>query len=146
MQDLGNDNRAKVRIFVNKRISVCKVMSAPAEIVWEILTDTHLWPAWGPSLITVDCDDRYIKPGSSGRVKTVLRFWLPFTVTTCRQMDFWTWNIGPVQATGHRIIRNNETSCTLCFDMQWWAFAYIAVCWLALIRIDKIASAKSNSA
>ena len=47
--------------FRNKRISVCKVISASPEAVWDILTDTRLWPAWGPSLLNADCNDRIYK-------------------------------------------------------------------------------------
>jgi len=131
--------------FRNKRISVCKVISASPEAVWDILTDTRLWPAWGPSLLNVDCNDRYIKLDSKGRVKTLFLFWLPFTVTKFRHMHFWTWNIGPVKATGHTLTRKNEMFCELCFDMAWWAAIYISVCWLALVKIDKIATQKNSS-
>jgi hypothetical protein len=132
--------------FKNNRISVCKVISAPPETVWEILTDTQLWPAWGPSVFNVDSNDRYIKLGSRGRVKTLFLFWLPFTVTKFNRMEFWTWNIGPFQATGHTLLKKNDTFCTLCFDMGWWAAIYIPVCWLALVNIDKLACRKSSSA
>lgn len=130
--------------FRNNRISVCRDIAATPEVVWDILTDTQLWPVWGPSLLDVDCDDRYITTGSSGRVKTLFSFWLPFTITIFRRMDYWTWNIGFVEATGHKLIRKSDTSCTLCFDMAWWAAVYIPICWLALRKIDKIASPKSS--
>lgn len=130
-------------VFRNNRISVCRDIAAAPEAVWDILTDTQLWHVWGPSLLDVDCDDRYITTGSSGRVKTLFFFWLPFTITIFRRMDFWTWNIGPVEATGHKLIRKSATSCALCFSMAWWAAVYIPVCWLALYKIDKIVSPKS---
>lgn len=131
--------------FRNKRISVCKVLSASPETVWDIITDTRLWPVWGPSLLNVDCNDRYIQLGSEGRVKTLFFCWLPFTVTKFNHMQFWTWNIGPVKATGHTLTRKDEMSCELCFDMTWWAVMYIPICWLALIKIDKILTKKSSS-
>ena len=63
--------------------------------------------------------------------------WLPFTVSEFRDLDFWSWRIGSYSATGHTLIRTTNTSSTLCFDMPWWAAAYLALCWLALIRIEK---------
>lgn len=124
----------------NKRISICRVISASPEAVWDILTDTQLWPVWGPSLLRVDCSDRYIKINSKGRVKTLFFFWMPFAVTQFRHMNFWTWSIGSFEATGHTLTRKTETSCELCFDMPRWAAIYIPVCWLALVKIDKIAT------
>jgi len=126
-------------LYENNRISVCREIAAKPSAVWDILTDTQLWPVWGPSVLNVDCNDRYITTGSSGRVKTLLSFWLPFTVTAFRRLEYWSWNIGPVAATGHRLIRKSETSCILCFDMAWWAAFYIPICWLALHKIDQIA-------
>lgn len=128
--------------FGNKRISVCKEISVSPEAVWDIITDTHIWPEWGPSLLDVDSNDRYIKLNSKGRVKTLFLFWLPFTVTNFRYMHFWTWDIGPVKATGHTLTRKSAMSCELCFDMPWWAAFYIPVCWLALVRIVKITTSK----
>jgi len=130
--------------FRNNRISVCRDIAAAPEVVWDILTDTRLWPVWGPSLLDVDCKNRYIATGSRGKVKTLFFFWLPFTITTCRRMEFWTWNIGFVEATGHKLIRKSDTSCALCFDMAWWGAVYIPICWLALLKIDKMASPKSS--
>jgi hypothetical protein len=129
----------------NKRFSVCKVLSASPETVWDIITDTRLWPVWGPSLLNVDCNDRYIQLGSEGRVKTLFFCWLPFTVTKFSHMQFWAWNIGPVKATGHTLTQKSGMSCELCFDMAWWAVIYIPVCWLALVKIDNIITKKSSS-
>ncbi len=124
--------------FANNRISICRDMAAPPEIVWGVLTDTSLWSIWGPSVFAVDCQDRHIRLGSKGRVQTLFSFWLPFTVSEFRDLDSWSWRIGSYTATGHKIIRTGDTSSILCFDMPWWAAAYIPLCWLALIRIGKI--------
>lgn len=126
--------------FANNRISICRNMAAPAESVWDILTDTQLWSIWGPSVFAVDCRDRHIRLGSKGRVQTLFSLRLPFTICEFRDLDFWSWRIGSYSATGHKLIRTCDTSSTLCFDMPWWAAAYLPVCWLALIRIGKIAS------
>ena len=36
-------------------------------------------------------------------------------------------------------------SCELCFDMAWWAAIYIPICWLALVKIDELATQKNSS-
>lgn len=124
--------------FKNNRMSICRNIAAPPETVWGILTDSQLWSTWGPSVFDVDCQDRHIGLGSKGRVQTLFSVWLPFTVSEFRDLDFWSWRIGSYSATGHRLIRTTNTSSTLCFDMPWWAAAYLPLCWLALIRIEKI--------
>ena len=121
------------------RIVICRDIEALPEAVWDILIDTQIWPTWGPSLLKVDCKDRYIKLGSKGRVKTGFLFWLSFTIIEFRQFEFWNWRVGRMQATGHKLIRKSNSSCKLCFDMGLWAFAYIPICWLALHKIEKIA-------
>lgn len=131
-------------VFNKKRISICREIKAPAEAVWGVFTDTHLWPIWGPSLVDVECNHRHIKMGSEGRVKTLFSLWLPFTVTEFRYMDSWSWRIGSIKATGHKIIPTDEKSCKICFDMAWWFAAYLPICWFALCKIDKIASTRGD--
>lgn len=124
--------------FADSRISICKTIDRPAEMVWDIITDTRYWPTWGPSIVDVNCIDRRIKQGSKGSVKTALMVWLPFTITTFIDLKSWSWRIGPFNATGHTISSSDDCSCTLCFDMGWWAFAYVPICWIALRKIDKL--------
>ncbi len=130
--------------FEKNRIAICRKIAAAPETVWGVLTDTHLWPLWGPSLLRVDCRDRHITLGSRGRVQTLFLIWLPFTISEFRDLDFWSWRIGPLGATGHKLVRTDDRSSILCFDMPWWAAAYVPVCWLALIRIGRIASPKRS--
>ncbi len=131
-------------VLDKKRISICKEIDASPIIVWDILTDTRLWSTWGPSLLAVDCSERHIKHGSSGRIKTILFFWLPFSIIEFRPMDYWNWRVGPLRATGHKLIQTGDKSCSLCFEMSRWAVFYLPVCWLALLKIAKIAALKSN--
>ncbi len=133
-------------VFAKKRLSICKQIEAPPVIVWDILTDTSLWSTWGPSILAVECSDRHIRQGSNGRIKTLLLFWLPFSILEFRQMDYWNWRVGPLTATGHRLVQTGDNSCNLCFEMSRWAAFYLPICWLALFKIAKIAALKSNPA
>ena len=64
-------------------------VSAPAAAAWELFVDTRRWPEWGPSVARVECDDRCIGPGTTGRVQTVFGLWLSFQVTEFRAGHCW---------------------------------------------------------
>lgn len=129
--------------FADHRIWVSRTLSSRPEHVWNILTDTCRWPQWGPSVTEVESTDRFIRAGTTGRVKTVFHLWLPFTTTSFIEMQSWGWKIGAFKATGHTVSRTDDGSCVLTFDMPWWAFLYIPTCWLAIHRIDSIAKDQS---
>ncbi len=122
----------------NGRIIIgLRVKAKPAD-AWQVLVDTRLWPVWGPSVKRVECKQRLIGPGSAGRVKTSLGFSVPFTISEYRDQHFWAWRIGRFQATGHRLLEKEENSCTIAFDMPWWAALYLLVCMVALRRIKRL--------
>ncbi|WP_394707175.1 hypothetical protein [uncultured Desulfobacter sp.] len=114
------------------------IMEANSSDLWRIITDTSLWPEWGPSVLDVKCSDRFILYGSKGFVKTVMGFYLAFTITSLKKERAWTWAVGGIDATGHRIIPINDECCKLFFDMPIWAGPYSIICLVALIRIKKL--------
>ena len=117
------------------RIVIGLVVQCPPEDAWNVLTDTQLWPVWGPSVKRVHCEQRRV---GTGRVKTALGVWVPFTITDYRYQHFWAWRIGPFRATGHRVKKRDGNSCTVAFDMVWWAAPYLAICLVALRRIKRL--------
>ena len=118
-------------------IQVGRSISASSATVWRLLTDTHGWWQWGPSIAAVECDERYIRGGSRGRVKTRLGFWLPFVVTHYEHGRYWHWRVSGIPATGHRVEPLGATRCCLVFEIPVWAAPYSIVCGLALRRIVK---------
>ena len=130
------DRRPKFQIKAG-RFSVGIIMEAVASDVWRIITDTSLWPQWGPSVLDVKCSDRFILYGSKGSVKTVVGLSLAFTITSLKKEREWTWSVGGIEATGHRIIPINDECCMLFFDMPIWAAPYSIICLVALNRIKK---------
>ena len=120
------------------RLVIGMAIHCPAGDAWLLLTDTQQWPRWGPSVTQVDCKQRFIGNDSEGKVRTLLGFWVPFTITEYRDQRFWSWRIGRFPATGHRISVVNESSCVVAFDLPWWAFPYLIVCRIALGRIRKL--------
>ena len=119
-------------------LEISRVVGASPSIVWELLTDTFTWKDWGPSVLAVRSSDRYIKKGSRGRVKTALRFWVPFQITHLKTDKYWYWRILGVNATGHRLERLNEQRCRLIFQVPLWAAPYLIVCKIALDRIVRL--------
>lgn len=129
----------KSRLF-----SVSRTLKAPPYIVWRIITDTYLWPDWGPSVKTVQCSDRFISFDSKGVIKTTAGVSIPFVINSYKEETEWAWNVGGIHATGHRIVTINVHSCILYFDMPVWAIPYAIICWFALWRIEKIAISIKN--
>ena len=128
----------KDRIVVSLRID-CTVEEA-----WQLLTDTEQWPHWGPSVTRVAYKKRFIGPSSTGKVRTLLGFWVPFTITEYLDLQFWSWRIGPFQATGHRVDVTDDGGCLVAFDMAWWALPYLIVCRIALGRIRRLLEPGGN--
>lgn len=133
-----HSNEQRMITYRDRELLVGREYDVPASLLWEILTDTRQWPLWGPSLTQVECSDRFITVGSSGRVRTVLGIWLPFTITGFKHMQYWGWRIGRFNATGHQLTLLQPERCRLTFSMPWWAAPYLVVCFIALQRIKKI--------
>ena len=119
-------------------VSFARLFDAPADRVWDLITDTHSWPLWGPSVRTIDCPQRYIHAGCAGRVRTPVGIWLPFVVTAFEPGTYWDWRVAGIRATGHRVERVGPDRCRLAFSVPIWAAFYGPVCHLALVRIDRL--------
>lgn len=120
------------------RFSVGIFIKACSSDVWRVITDTYLWPEWGPSVVDVKCSDRFISYGSKGSVKTAMGVSLAFIITSLKRESAWAWSVGGINATGHRIIPINDDGCMLFFDMPIWAIPYSIICLIALNRIKKL--------
>ena len=120
------------------RFDVSREISAPCEDAWDLLTDTRKWSSWGPSVRQVECSRRYIGPGVTGRVKTPFGVWLPFTVSEYRHPLRWSWRVGGLPATGHRVEKGAGGGCRVVFEVPCLAFPYGLVCLVAAGRIARI--------
>lgn len=124
----------------HKPLEVGLDSTATPECVWTILTDTHQWPRWGPSVREVLATDRYIGPGSKGQV--VIRglgVRVGFRVTTFEPPYRWHWSVARLPATGHRVDPLPDGGARVVFELPRWAFAYAPVCREACRRIIDIA-------
>ena len=113
-------------------------VKAPAAAAWELFVDTRRWPEWGPSVARVECGDRCIGPGTTGRVQTVFGFWLSFQVTEFRAGHCWRWRVAGTPATGHRVEALGPDRCRVVFEVPAVAAPYLVVCGWAAQRIKNI--------
>ncbi len=126
--------------LATNRLMVGKIYDVVPLTVWDIITDTNRWPVWGPTVKDVQCADRFICKGSSGKVLTSFGIWLPFIVTEYEYCSHWGWEVASVKATGHRIQASDAGGCYLWFDMPILAAPYAIVCQIALVQIEKLLS------
>lgn len=119
-------------------IEVDRAIDAPADVVWDLLVDTRRWPEWGPSIGAVECSDRRIRRGSTGRIRIVGGLRVPFEVTECEDHR-WTWRVAGIPATGHRV-EPLDDGCRAVFEVPVLAVGYAPVCRLALSRLADLAA------
>ncbi|WP_152041100.1 SRPBCC family protein [Salinigranum salinum] len=124
-----------------RRLAVSRIVDAPADEVWELLTDTTRWPEWGPSVAAVDCSERSIAQGTRGRLRVAgVGVWVPFVVdsyTDHGDERRWTWTVARVPATGHRVDAL-DGQCRVTFEVPLLAAGYVPVCRRALDRIARL--------
>ena len=123
--------------------SVAMSIPAPADAVWDLLTDLEAWPRWGPTVLAGEVDGDRLGAGTTGRVRVPPGVWLPYEVTDFEPGAYWAWKVAGVPATGHRVAPA-ATGCRVTFEVPWWAPSYLAVCALALRRIARIVTEKTD--
>jgi hypothetical protein len=131
---------ARVRIESTpdgRRVVASRVVDAPVDRTWTVLRDTGLWPAWGPSVSAVDCADRLVRAGSTGRVRAA-GVWVPFRVTDCADYR-WTWDVAGVPATGHAATSLADGRSRASIEVPALAAPYAVVCAVAVDRIARLA-------
>jgi len=119
-------------------LSVSRHYPVSPQTAWHVLTDTSLWPVWGPTVRDVRCSERFIRKGSKGRVLTPIGLWVPFLITEYDALRFWGWKVGGIRATGHRLIACDEHSCRIVFEVPCWWFPYVIVCRKAAAKMAEL--------
>ena len=123
----------------NRMLTVGRRMAAPPESAWRVLTDLDAWPRWGPSVQRAELDGGGpLALGSRGRVWTPVGLSLPFVVTEFERGREWAWHVAGVPATRHSVAPDGD-GCRVTFGVPIWAPAYLAVCAVALKRIEDLA-------
>ena len=115
-------------------VSAGRFVRATPEAAWALLSNTESWPRWGPSVSAVEPATATLKPGMRGRVRTPVGLWLPFEVTAVDPPRSWAWSVLSVPATRH-VVEPAVGGCRVSFVVPTPAFAYLAICRVALARI-----------
>jgi uncharacterized protein YndB with AHSA1/START domain len=131
---------------VRLTFDVDRVVPAPAETTWDLVTDTTRWAEWGPTVAAVECDDRHVGAGSEGRVQTEIGVWLGFTITEFQPGRLWRWKVAGLPATGFRVepFGNDPGTSRVIIEVPVWAAPYLTVANLALRRLDRLAIASAS--
>lgn len=123
-----------------KKLWIHREIDAPAEALWELLTDLEQWPKWGPSLRRADLRSDRFERGATGTVTTIVGLGLPFEVTDFVDGAQWAWNIAGLPATDHTVASLGADRCRVGFGVPWAAAAYLSVCTVALQRLERLAT------
>ena len=70
---------------------------------------------------------------------------VPFEITEFDEGVRWTWNVAGVSATDHTVAPLEPARCRVAFGVPWPTAPYLAVCRLALERLESMAEAKKVS-
>jgi uncharacterized protein YndB with AHSA1/START domain len=124
-----------------KRLWVTADIDAPAERLWDLLTDLDAWPRWGPSVRAATIDAPALACGARGEVTTAVGVELPFEVTRYEPGRHWAWRVAGVPATDHVVEPLGADRCRVGFGVPWPAAPYLAVCRVALSRLENMALA-----
>jgi uncharacterized protein YndB with AHSA1/START domain len=125
-----------------RQLTVHRHVDAEPDIVWSLLVDLDAWPRWGPSVQHASLDDEApLGLGSTGHVRTSVGLSLPFAITSFEPGRAWGWSVAGVPATTHAV-RPELDGCRLSLGAPLWAPAYLPVLAAALVRIDRLATAR----
>ena len=79
-----------------------------------------------------------IHEGSTGKVQPSVGPALPFTVTELVPGRSWSWRVAGIPGTTHAV-EPVGAGTRVTFGVPLWAPAYLAVCALALRRLERLA-------
>ncbi len=123
-----------------KKLWTHREIDAPAEVLWRLLTDPQEWSDWGPSVRGVDLHAEKLERGVTGTVTTIVGLELGFEVTEYVDGVSWAWKVSGVPATHHTVEPLGANRCRVGFGVPWAVAPYLAVCGVALRRLDTMAT------
>jgi hypothetical protein len=86
-----------------RRLSSSIEIAAPSDRIWPYVAEFEWWPRWGVSISDVESEANRVAPGVTGKVRTRLGLWLPFTIEDVVPGSFWDWSVAGVRATEHHL-------------------------------------------
>lgn len=132
----------------SRRWSIELRIHGSAEVAWAVITDTRLWPVWGPSVTGVEVQglEYRVHQGMQGHVRTLWGGILPFEIHHVVPGRSWSWRVGGIEATGHEIVPARPAECWIVFTVPLWAWAYAPICLWAARRIAALVRQRSSVA
>ncbi len=122
-----------------RTVRVHRELIAGPATAWDLLVDPRRWPEWGPSVRSAEVDGGVLGPGAEGTVTTAVGVRLPFRVTSFEPGRRWAWAVAGLPATDHTVEATSPGRCRVGFGVPWPAAPYLAVCRVALDRLDNLA-------
>jgi hypothetical protein len=122
------------------RLWIHRDIDAPPDIVWGLLTNPNKWSVWGPTVRSADLQGQPLSVGATGTVTTVLGLDAAFEVTAFEQGARWAWKVAGIPATDHTVEPLAPNRCRAGIAVPWPAAPYLAVCRIALRRLDDLAN------
>ena len=137
-------NAASRSVGVVKHLTVTRIVDAPVARVWQLLTHLEEWPRWGPSIRSAELDDPAVglAKDATGSVTTVGGLRLHFVITEYTDRRSWAWSMAGVPATDH-LVEDVGGACRVHFGVPAIAAPYLAICAMALRRIERIATSEA---
>lgn len=128
------------RFQLMKHVWTSAAIKAPAEHVWNLMTDVDVWPDWGPTTRAARIDGDIFEAGTTGTVTTVFGIDVRFEVTDLVDGEFWAWKVAGVPATHHTVRSRGAGRCEAGFGVPWIAAPYLLACKAAMRRLEKLAT------
>jgi hypothetical protein len=129
-----------------RRINVWRTIHAPAGVLWSLLSDLDRWPDWGPTVRSARIDGEGLMAGAHGRLTTIVGLDVGFEVTDYAEGTYWAWKVSGVPATDHTVQQLSADTCRVGFGVPWPAVGYLAVCRIALQRLETMALEETAAA
>ena len=127
-----------------RRLWTHRDIDAPAPVVWQLLCDLERWPDWGPSVRSASLDGHTLSLGATGTVTTAVGVALSFTITEFEANAAWAWKVAGLPATAHSVESLGADRCRARFGVPLAVAPYLAICALALRRIDELATVDAS--
>ncbi len=121
-----------------KTLWTSRDVAAPSAVMWGLLTDVGRWPEWGSSIRQATLATSRFELGSRGTVRTVIGLELPFEVTRFEEGRSWSWSVAGCRATDHVVEAFGPHMTRVSFGVPWIAAPYLAVCRMALRRLNEL--------
>lgn len=110
-----------------------------------LIADPEQWPVLGPTVRSAELRSERLELGASGTVATIVGLELGFEITADDQGARWAWRVAGVAATDHVVEPLGANQCRVSFGVPWPAAPYLAVCQVALQRLDTLALREGSS-